>query len=81
MSKTLIERSFDRITHDTATPEEIQEEMQAYAFKWAKEHGVGVDEASAFFYMASEYTIRLALANQREEQSKSSTEPSGTCNC
>lgn len=71
----------DRIENDTATPEEIQEEMLVFVHGWAKEHGVDVKEASAFFYMASEYTIRLARANQRKAKSKSNTEPSGTCNC
>lgn len=79
--KILVDKSTDRIINDTATPEEIQEEMLAYVHEWAKEHDVKVDEVSAFFYMASEYTVRLARARQRKEQGKSSTEPTSTCNC
>lgn len=79
--KTLVDKSTDKIINDTATPEELQEEMLVFVNEWAKDHGVSVDEVSTFFYLASEYTIRLARAKQREEQSKSSTEPSSTCNC
>ena len=79
--KILVDKLTDRIINDTATPEEIQEEMLAYLHEWAKEHGVKIDEVSAFFYMASEYTIRLARANHRKAKSKSSTEPTSTCNC
>lgn len=81
MSKTLEDRLADNIINDTATPEEIQKEMIVFVNEWAKEHGVDVKEASMFFYMASEYTIRLRRAKQRKEQSKSSPEPSSTCNC
>lgn len=80
--KTIVDKLIaDRIENDTATPEEIQEEMCVFVHGWAKEHGVDVKEASVFFLLSSEYTIRLMFANQRKAQGKSSTEPSSTCNC
>lgn len=79
--KKLVDMSTDRIVNDTSTPEEIQKEMLVFVNEWAKTYGVDVKEASVFFYMASEYTIRLMHAKQRQAQGKSSTEPSSTCNC
>ena len=79
--KILVDKLTDSIRNDTSPPEELQEEMLAYVHEWAKEHDVEVKEASEFFYMASTFTVRLALARQRKAQGKSSTEPSSTCNC